>query len=788
MEALTALGLVGNIITFIDFSWKLIINAHEIYESTSDTSNNNYTLEVLASNIAKLSGDIVADAATPEGLRVLSRECHKLADSLLGIIQKLKGGEKHTRWNSFVIAVKEVWKQEKIDKLVARLQKLQDQMLVQIQFTLLDQQSSVFRELARIDETNKKFDMERNQKLSELKHDILGELGRLNGDRQQPRELEIMDSTEVAQLSGSLKKLSSSMVQLEEQGKITITDLKFLRRLYFQRFTARHDKIERAHSGTFEWIYVDSNNDAQNPRRFVKWLSSEHGLFWIQGKAGSGKSTLMKFLWHHKLTARHLQLWAGIDRLVTASYFFWAAGNELQKSQEGLLRALLFEILRGCPELIQHVRNTLSDTETWDVSVDGAAWSLTSLKKMLFVIRDSAPSAKFCFFIDGLDEYKGDTWGLIELIQAFEGYSHIKMCISSRPWVEFKHSFGQKISWQIKLEDLTSEDIRRYVNDHLNQNEQFEELKKDDLSYEGLTNEVVQRAQGVFLWVFLVVRSLLEGAQYADSIDQMRDRLDRFPKDLEGFFKHMLEDIPSFYRPQTYRTLEIATAALDPLPLIIYGYAEDIEKQPDMALTANSTPLPENELRLKIKHISHQLDARCKGLLEVVKRSDTESLYHMNEVDFLHRTVRDFLKNSEIRELLQQDATNHFYPSLTLCHAYLADLKLAWPIQLSDDNSHLGELGNPLNKKSVQQILSYAKQAQTELGDNSLLDTIIDATEETYYGQFTGATNKTRMEGALLGTAAQFGLRGYVEHHFSTMLWTPKLPTLQWSNFFLNMG
>ncbi|KAI1087969.1 hypothetical protein F5B19DRAFT_473428 [Rostrohypoxylon terebratum] len=136
MDALAALGLVGNVITFVDFSWKLIVNAHEIYESTSDTSNDNYSLEVLASDIAKLSSNIITNAATPDNLVELSAQCHKLADDLLGIIQTLKRKKKHIRWNSFVIAVKEVWKQEKIDKLVARLQQLQGQVMVQIQFTL----------------------------------------------------------------------------------------------------------------------------------------------------------------------------------------------------------------------------------------------------------------------------------------------------------------------------------------------------------------------------------------------------------------------------------------------------------------------------------------------------------------------------------------------------------------------------------------------------------------------------------------------------------------------------
>ncbi|KAI2469066.1 hypothetical protein F4781DRAFT_239284 [Annulohypoxylon bovei var. microspora] len=779
MDPLTALGLVGNVITFVDFSWKLIAGAREIYESTTDTSENSHSLEILATNVAQLSDAIITDTTTPRNLQELSTECRILANDLLGVINRLKVKGKHKRWNSFIVALREVWNQGKINSLVERLQRLHSQVLAQIQFTMLNQQSSVFRELTRIDETNKRLDMERNQTIFELKRDILSGLERLE-DRssqkslenasKQIRELKEVDPSMIEELSNRFQNISNSMIQLKEQGMTTVSDQKFLRSLYFQRLMARHDKIETAHSQTFEWIFVDSKSDDQAPRRFVEWLRAEHGSFWIQGKAGSGKSTLMKFLRNHNSTTRHLQFWAGTNRLVRASYYFWAAGNDLQKSQEGLLRALLFEILRSCPELIRPVRETSSEIEDWVTLADQDAWSLTLLKKMCFVIKKQVLPAKFCFFIDGLDEYKGDTLELLKLVQTFTEYPHIKICISSRPWAEFKHAFGQDTPWQIKLEDLTARDIRRYVHDHLNGNKQFRELKQDNISYENLADEVVQRAQGVFLWVFLVVRSLIEGSQYIDSIDQMRKRLEGFPKDLEDFFRHMLEDIPPFYRPQSSRTFNIATAALGPLPLVIYGFAEDVYNQPHFALTANISRFPEKELRHKIKQIPYQLDARCKGLLEVVKRSNTESLYHTYEVDFLHRTVRDFLKNSEeVHELLQQDVANHFNPSLTLCHAYLADLKLSWPAQVQEEgkDSDIMVEASDTADNTIDQIFNYAQQAQVGLADTSLLDPIIDVTEKVFVARNPLRLEKNVKEGALLGKAVGFGLYDYVDRKLS---------------------
>ena len=85
-------------------------------------------------------------------------------------------------------------------------------------------------------------------------------------------------------------------------------------------------------------------NGFDNPR-------SSPGIYWIAGKAGCGKSTLMKFLYEHKDTQKALRHWAGKHTLVTARYYFWSGGRvqqaetALQRSQEGLLRTLLLEVL-----------------------------------------------------------------------------------------------------------------------------------------------------------------------------------------------------------------------------------------------------------------------------------------------------------------------------------------------------------------------------------------------------------------------------------------------------------
>lgn len=120
-----------------------------------------------------------------------------------------------------------------------------------------------------------------------------------------------------------------------------VSQSRFLESLYFESLDARHANITVAHERTFAWILEQEQGKASN---FVDWMTSQQGVYWISGKPGSGKSTLIKYLSDHPTTAKILRSWAGEAKLYIASFYFWNAGSNLQKSQEGLLRGLLYEV------------------------------------------------------------------------------------------------------------------------------------------------------------------------------------------------------------------------------------------------------------------------------------------------------------------------------------------------------------------------------------------------------------------------------------------------------------
>ena len=127
---------------------------------------------------------------------------------------------------------------------------------------------------------------------------------------------------------------------------------RFLDALHFRSIDERRATISKAHRRTFQWIYRDKISQICLWDDLPNWLATGRGCYWISGKAGSGKSTLMKYILGNTKTTNALRKWSGSSELVVASFFFWYAGTPLQKSQAGLLRALLLSVLNRRPDLV----------------------------------------------------------------------------------------------------------------------------------------------------------------------------------------------------------------------------------------------------------------------------------------------------------------------------------------------------------------------------------------------------------------------------------------------------
>lgn len=160
--------------------------------------------------------------------------------------------------------------------------------------------------------------------------------------------------------------------QLDRAERLHVHDRRYeeiTNSLFYPDIFSRQEQVDDQFDGiqdSYDWVFNEpqtqkmSSPDETSPQKlaprwddFARWLKSGQGVYWINGKAGSGKSTLMRHICEHSLRLELLREWSSNRRLLTPTFFFWNAGSRKQKSMDGLLRSLVYQMLKECRELIE---------------------------------------------------------------------------------------------------------------------------------------------------------------------------------------------------------------------------------------------------------------------------------------------------------------------------------------------------------------------------------------------------------------------------------------------------
>lgn len=454
-----------------------------------------------------------------------------------------------------------------------------------------------------------------------------------------------------------------------------------LKTISYDQLHEREFAIPEAHHRTFQWILSTTGRD----NVFVEWLRYQNGMFWISGKAGSGKSSLMRFLVDHATTHRLLTEWAdprgcqSRTSIVVAKHYFWRHGTLVQRSQEGLMRSILLQVLLQRPGLIKEVCR-----ERWAAPYADSFYPWTRAQLKLALTSLAHIDTKVCLFIDGLDEYGGDHRELVKILCQLSESPNIKVCVSSRPWVDFDNAFGDS-PWTICLQDLTKQDILEYVTDELEQEEAFRKLWSN--SHEAaleIIQRITEKSEGIFLWVYLVVRSLIRGLVNGDDLHTLRTRLDSLPKDLEDYFMHILLDIEEIYRPRTARLFLTLCYAGTSFPVLTFFFL-NLDDDPDHSGAVPETqqeplellsdwPDVDSELFESLISKKRQLVAQCKDMIRITPDPKAHILFG-EKVGFLHRTIVDFIRTDNVFKGLETLSGVSFDPRRILFHANLGQTR-----------------------------------------------------------------------------------------------------------------
>ena len=166
---------------------------------------------------------------------------------------------------------------------------------------------------------------------------------------------------------------------------------------------------------------------------------------------------------------------------------------------------------------------------------------------------------RFCFLIDGLGEFAGLHVDIIAFVKEMASHPKLKVCVSRRPLAVFDRALVGLL--QLVLQNLTIDDIRVYTTNKLTNNELRRELKIEEPG-PGAELANIIKASGVFLWVRIVVESLLAGLESYDASCDLKRRLEELPPDIEDLYWHMINQVkPKWYLEQGFRLLRMVQAA-----------------------------------------------------------------------------------------------------------------------------------------------------------------------------------------------------------------------------------
>jgi hypothetical protein len=538
-----------------------------------------------------------------------------------------------------------------------------------------------------------------------------------------------------------------------------------LENLRFSTMTDRLEEVSEAHQSTFKRIFEPQKDNTWSC--FSSWLKSGDGVYWINGKAGSGKSALMRYIYHHPKTQQELSEWAGPTTLSRAGFFFWNTGTKEQRSQLGLLRALLFEILDGSRDLIPVVLPWLwarSYSQALDPLTPHSPekkLSLSSLTQAFTIlVQQTKVPLKLCLFIDGLDEYEGDFSKIVGVFEGLSRSQNVKLCVSSQPLIVFEDTFSAFPG--LKLQDLTLNDVEKYVKEELTTSERYQQLAaKEPIPAAELEQEIVTSADGVFLWVRLVVECLLSGFGNDNGVHDLQSRLRVLPTDLKQLYHHLLMNkIDPVYMDDATKMFKIIRETKDS-ELSVLAFALTDESYFEKAITSPLRPWNEGEITSACQKMEDRMKARCAGLIEF-SGTVTEALYEPaskanGKVQYLHRTVRDYLEKPEIHNLITSHIKKlQFDGNISLLQSSLLQLKI---IPKHNTQSRFWDL--------AREAMQYASAADLSTESHMALVHELGKTIKAHRRTSTSFYPEKWSE-SFLAVAVQYNLWSYVEKQLSS--------------------
>jgi ankyrin repeat protein len=419
-----------------------------------------------------------------------------------------------------------------------------------------------------------------------------------------------------AHYHGSAHHYSDRVQTTETTLHGSATRSEILQSLKFDEMSDRFSAINPASAKTCHWLVEREEYRAWHDTA----KSSDHnGFLWIKGKPGAGKSTLMKWAF------THAQKFCGDDKLIC--FFFNARGEGLERSTEGMYRSLLAQLLEKVPRL-QSVLDKQIQKDSWPVEM-----LIDLFREAVMALGDDG----LICYIDALNECSETE--ICNMIEVFEELTesaiaesvNFRVCFSSRHYPRI--SIDTCLELVLEGQEGHEDDIAAYIQ---------KRLKVSARSKSEMAMEIQKRASGVFLWVCLVIRILNEDIDRGDA-SKIKTRLKEIPDGLHQLFQDII----------TQGTRE-DTHLIPTLQWIMFTQRPLTCRELYHAITYT----PNNGLGLVSEHEEFSRETAEKFLINSTKGLAETTRGNQPKVQFIHESVRDYLRTTGFRNLAPHLAEN----------------------------------------------------------------------------------------------------------------------------------
>ncbi|KAK6842738.1 hypothetical protein PG987_003598 [Apiospora arundinis] len=655
MDPVSAVGVAAAAAQFIAIGIKAARLCKEIRDNADCATDQNKALESLVREARDSRKELLSRSPqrVPRRISDLATKCTQAADELLQLLEAVRGAGANKNASTvrkLFRVMKEKKQIEKMERSIQDKEKLLQALLIDDIWQVL-KRPHLFSTLdARVQEIL--------EGLNSL------QVASKTDNTQLLKEIETIptkmgsrfDELETA-VKARLDQTDQASARLHEESRHLDFHNEFMKSLFFPDMTLRESEIKTAAPGTLDWIYgqfpntaTAKNNSFEDKRisfeEFIDWLRYESSEYWISGKLGSGKSTLMSYIRNDRNTKKLLRVWSRDKDVLVLSFFFWRLGTELQNTMTGLLRSLLYQICEekggtSKDEICQFILSIESTLGFERHSIP--TWTEKSLRVAFNVALSLVKDEHICIFIDGLDEYVGDYDDLFSFLRGIQEGHNIKLCVSSRPEVPLVRRLVH--SKQLRLQDFNYADIWCFAKSRLESNNMDIQVIRNGSDY--IATQIAQNAEGVFLWAILVTQAAIQGAESGDDADIILRRIAKTPKAIEDIFASMLGKIDEFHAESLMfysRLLEIANSVLDEAPKAIYCREHILSVPVLTAARAGVTFESDTSFASLCQQTEWQVTARSAGLMEIRNRKR----YGWEETNW--KSGHDWVDSSELVE------------------------------------------------------------------------------------------------------------------------------------------